>query len=411
MNAVEGMTCQVTSDRSRTSALLPSSFEIDAQFLAATKRPASSAAPRRATGALERLIQANIRLVQSVARRYRCRSYSTEDLVQEGILGLMLAVERFDENRGCRLNTYALHWIRQAITRAAERNDRLIHVPVQAKAELKRLQQVRTAAAAARPGARAERGRAVASGRDPGRAGAAAHGTVQEPVSLEALVGEDQRLYRCWRWRSTRPPLTGAGPPDGRRPAAGAEAGLLLRPRERWVVEERFGLAGGQPQTLEDLSRTMKISREGSPADRGARSASSATRPRDGERLNRAGKRLAHSDPQVPERYGRPTRRRGAPGCDPNASWVAPGGLILVGIWPPSTGGHQATSRTRASFSGCRSRHLQARAAPRKRRTPGPFLLVGTGFASRFPTTTTGAFGSAHEDIARIALVATKRIS
>ena len=71
--------------------------------------------------ARERLVEANMRLVYSVARRYRCRSLTLDDLVQEGAIGLLLAIDRFDMSQGCRLATYATHWIRQSITRAVER--------------------------------------------------------------------------------------------------------------------------------------------------------------------------------------------------------------------------------------------------------------------------------------------------
>jgi RNA polymerase primary sigma factor len=211
--------------------------------------------------AMSRLIAANIRLVYSVARRYRCRTHSLEDLVQEGILGLMLAVERFDETRGCRLSTYALHWIRQSIARAAEQNDRLIHMPAQAKSELRQLRKL------------VDQQRAV--GREPSEAELAAAsglseervqqllGSVQEPVSLEASVGTEQDCLL----------LELAEDPDAVNPEHDAvkdayreqvrELVSCLRPRERWVVEERFGLAGGSPRTLDELSQRLRISREG----------------------------------------------------------------------------------------------------------------------------------------------------
>jgi RNA polymerase sigma factor (sigma-70 family) len=221
---------------------------------------------RRAQGgdrlAMDRLVRANVRLVSSVARRYRCRSFSTEDLVQEGILGLILAIERFDTARGCRLSTYALHWIRQAIARAAEQKDRLIHVPVQATAELRRLQKLREDFQRTYHREPREEELAEQSGIPEERVRKLL-GTVQEPVSLEAMIGAEQ----------DSPLLEMAEDPDAVNPEDDAvwEAcqedvrRLLqgLRPRERQVVQERFGLDGRSPQTLDEISRTMRISREG----------------------------------------------------------------------------------------------------------------------------------------------------
>lgn len=212
--------------------------------------------------AMDRLIQANVRLVASVARRYHCRSYATEDLVQEGILGLITAVRRFDPGRGCRLSTYALHWIRQSIARAAEQRDRLIHVPAQATSDLRRLRK-----------AREELQRELF--RDPSEAELAAEtglpedrvrrlqGSTQDPLSLEALIGLE----------NDAPLLELAEDHCAENPEQSVLVGLyqkellslvaLLRPRERCVVEERYGLGGGSPRTLDELSRHLQLSREG----------------------------------------------------------------------------------------------------------------------------------------------------
>ena len=92
--------------------------------------------------AAEELIRGHIRLIYRVARRYRCRSLSVDDLAQEGVIGLILAIHRFDPSRGCRLCTYALHWVRQAIARAVEQHDRLIHLPVQAAADIRTIHRL-----------------------------------------------------------------------------------------------------------------------------------------------------------------------------------------------------------------------------------------------------------------------------
>ena len=76
------------------------------------------------------MMEANIRLVMSIARRYTCRSMAFEDLVQEGIIGLLEAINKFDVARGNRFSTYATYWIRQAIVRSIEKQDRLIRLPI-----------------------------------------------------------------------------------------------------------------------------------------------------------------------------------------------------------------------------------------------------------------------------------------
>ncbi len=219
-------------------------------------------AQRGDTEAMERLVETHTRLVYSIARRYRCRSLALEDLVQEGTVGFIMAVKRFDPGHGCRLSTYATHWIRQAIARAAGYTDRMIHVPAQTHAEIRRLGQIRDHLArelGREPGAWEL---AEAAGVEEGRVRRLLDGT-PEPVSLEALVGEDQDTSL----------LDLAEDPAAVNPEQGAlregtrqQVRCLvesLRPREREVLEARFGLDGASHRTLEDLSRSMRLTREG----------------------------------------------------------------------------------------------------------------------------------------------------
>jgi RNA polymerase primary sigma factor len=266
MNAGAGMvyeTLHPPGRRSRPGAAAGSEPSADGAFLG---REEEAFLVRRAqTGdrsALKRLIEANTRLVYSVARRYRCRSHSLDDLVQEGILGLIFAVERFDERRGCRLSTYALHWIRQAIARAAEQNDRLIHLPAQAAAELRRLRRLREEHQRDLGREPSEEELARASGVEEERVKQLL-GSSQDPLSLESLIGPDQDSSL----------MEMAADPNAVDPEQGAllEAYrehlrcllLNLKPRERSVLEARYGLAGDPARTLDDLSRQLRITREG----------------------------------------------------------------------------------------------------------------------------------------------------
>ncbi len=211
--------------------------------------------------AQERLIDANLRLIYRIARRYRCRSYSQEDLVQEGVVGLMLAMERWDADRGCRLSTYAVHWIRQAIARAVEQNDRLIHVPLQASVDLRRLLRLRDELERSLGRTPTEEQLAEATGLSEDRVRQLL-ATAEDAISLEAAVGcdEDTSLMEL------------AEDPDAINPEQDALLGEYrsqlrqlvgtLRPRERQVVVERFGFDGRHPQTLEEISRQLQVSRE-----------------------------------------------------------------------------------------------------------------------------------------------------
>src|SRR5205807_6713468 len=93
--------------------------------------------------ARQRMVEANLRLVISIAKRYRCRGLSFEDLVQEGILGLMAAIARYDPEKGYRFSTYATHWIRQAIGRAIDNHGRLIRLPSHVSDAIRRLERCR----------------------------------------------------------------------------------------------------------------------------------------------------------------------------------------------------------------------------------------------------------------------------